>query len=84
VQRDLITHLVPEPPSSEPGPEETTWLGGGRVAHTLSKHRLLSDNTEEVLGATKTQRNAGNKRLDQRQQAKETGRNRQREEEEAV
>lgn len=54
------------------------------MAHTLSKHRLLSDNTEEVLGATKTQRNAGNKRLDQRQQAKETGRNRQREEEEAV
>lgn len=54
------------------------------MAHTLSKHGLLSDNNEEVLGATKTQRNSGNKRLGQGQQAKETGRNRQREEEEAV
>lgn len=26
------------------------------MAHTLSKHGLLSDNTEEVLGATKTQK----------------------------
>lgn len=54
------------------------------MAHTLSKHRLLSDNNEEVLGATKTQRSMGNERLDQGQQAKETGRNGQKEEEEAI
>lgn len=48
---------------------------GGWPIH-LANPRLLSDNPEDVvLGATKTQRNAGKMKLGQGQQAKETGRN---------